>query len=151
MLRHTRHFSNAVCFLCYLSLFTTQEIFGDRLYIEVQRLSPEMGVHCASGTLVPQTRRAVWCDKQSSFSAALGAFAPRAVNAIRQRGLLTTVARRRNYHWRSMVQARAEMQNLPDHPEWLQQHWKSRTLHPATRAGKLSSRSAVRRRDAIPI
>src|SRR5260221_9582526 len=99
-----------------------KDIFGDHLYIEVQRLSPgdgrtlreaerigrELGVRLVATTNVHFLRPEEHLHH-------------RAVNAIRTGGLLTTVAPPEITTGEAWFKPAAEMQkSFPDHPEWLQ-------------------------------
>jgi DNA polymerase III subunit alpha len=99
-----------------------KEIFGDRLYIEVQRLSPGDGrvlreAECISrelGVPLVATNNVHFLRPEEHLH-------HRAVNAIRTGGLLTTVAPPEITAGEAWFKPAAEMQKcFPDHPEWLQ-------------------------------
>src|SRR6266481_1884712 len=99
-----------------------KEIFGDRLYIEVQRLSPGDGrtlreaEHLGRELGVPLV-----ATNNVHFLRPNEHLHHRAVNAIRTGGLLTTVAPPEITTGEAWFKPAAEMQTLfPDHPEWLQ-------------------------------
>ena len=99
-----------------------KEIFADRLYIEVQHLSPGDGrtlreaeqLGRALGVPLVATNNVhfLWPEEHLHH---------RAVNAIRTGGLLTTVASPEITTGEAWFKPAAEMQKLfPDHPEWLE-------------------------------
>jgi len=99
-----------------------KEIFGDHLYIEVQRLSPGDGrvlreAECISrelGVPLVATNNVHFLRPEEHLH-------HRAVNAIRTGGLLTTVTPPEITTGEAWFKAAAEMQKLfPDHPECLQ-------------------------------
>src|SRR6266705_3906010 len=99
-----------------------KEIFGDRLYIEVQHLSPGDG-----RTLREAERIGRELDVPLVATNSVYFLRPeehlhhRAVNAIRTGGLLTTVAPPEITTGEAWFKPAAEMQKLfPDHPELLQ-------------------------------
>jgi DNA-directed DNA polymerase III PolC len=99
-----------------------KEIFGDRFYIEVQRLSPGDGrvlreaerIGRELGVPLVATNNAYFLRPEEHLH-------HRAVNAIRTGGLLTTVAPPEITTGEAWFKPAAEMQKLfPDHPELLQ-------------------------------
>ena len=99
-----------------------KEIFGDRLYIEVQHLSPGDGqtLHEAErlghelGVRLVATNNVHFLRPEEHLH-------HRTVNAIRTGGLLTTVAPPEITTGKAWFKPAAEMQKLfPDHPELLQ-------------------------------
>src|SRR2546426_2419112 len=99
-----------------------KEIFGDRLYIEVQHLSPGDGRTLREaeqlghelGVLLVATNNVHFLRPAEHLH-------HRAVNAIRTGGLLTTVAPPEITTGEAWFKGAAEMQKcFPDHPEWLQ-------------------------------
>ncbi len=99
-----------------------KDIFGDRLYIEVQHLSPGDGrvlreAECISrelGVPLVATNNVHFLRPEEHLH-------HRAVNAIRTGGLLTTVAPPEITAGEAWFKPAAEMQKcFPDHPEWLQ-------------------------------
>jgi DNA polymerase III subunit alpha len=99
-----------------------KEIFGDRLYVEVQRLSPGDGrllreaEHLGRELGVPLV-----ATNSVHFLRPEEHLHHRAVNAIRTGGLLTTVAPPEITTSEAWFKPAAEMQKcFPDHPEWLE-------------------------------
>src|SRR5437667_30806 len=99
-----------------------KEIFGDRLYIEVQHLSPGDGrvlreaerIGHELGVPLVATNNVHFLRPEEHLH-------HRAVNAIRTGGLLTTVAPPEITTGEAWFKPVAEMKRLfPDHPEWLQ-------------------------------
>src|SRR5207245_3413605 len=99
-----------------------KEIFGDRLYIEVQHLSPGDGrtlreaerIGRELGVPLVATNNVHFLQPEAHLH-------HRAVNAIRTGGLLTTVAPPEITTGEAWFKPAAEMQKLfPDHPELLQ-------------------------------
>ena len=99
-----------------------KEIFADRLYIEVQHLSPGDGrtlreaeqLGRALGVPLVATNNVYFLRPEEHLH-------HRAVNAIRTGGLLTTVAAPEITTGEAWFKPAAEMQKLfPDHPEWLE-------------------------------
>jgi DNA-directed DNA polymerase III PolC len=99
-----------------------KEIFGDRLYIEVQHLSPGDGrtlreAECLGrelGVPLVATNNVYFLRPEEHLH-------HRAVNAVRTGGLLTTVAPPEITTAEAWFKPAAEMQKLfPDHPELLQ-------------------------------
>ncbi len=99
-----------------------KEIFGDRLYIEVQRLSPGDGrVLRAAERIGRELSVRLVATNNVHFLRPEEHLHHRAVNAIRTGGLLTTVASPEITTGEAWFKPAAEMQQLfPDHPEWLQ-------------------------------
>jgi DNA-directed DNA polymerase III PolC len=104
----------------YFSQF--KEIFGDRLYIEVQHVSP------GDGRTVREAERIgrelgvpLVATNNVHFLRPEEHLHHRAVNAIRTGGLLTTVAAPEITTAEAWFKPTAEMQQcFPDHPEWLE-------------------------------
>src|SRR5467141_3400925 len=99
-----------------------KDIFGDRLYIEVQHLSPRDGrvlreaerIGRKLGVPLAATNNVHFLRPEEYLH-------HRAVNAIRTGGLLTTVAPPEITTCEAWFKPAAEMQKcFPDHPEWLQ-------------------------------
>src|SRR5467141_3082854 len=99
-----------------------KEIFGDRLYIEVQHLSSGDGrtlreaerIGRELGVPLAATNNVHFLRPEEHLH-------HRVVNAIRTGGLLTTVAPPEITTGEAWFKPAAEMQKLfPDHPEWLQ-------------------------------
>ncbi|PYT58938.1 MAG: hypothetical protein DMG35_16120 [Acidobacteria bacterium] len=99
-----------------------KEIFGDRLYIEVQHLSPGDGRTLREaeqlghelGVLLVATNNVHFLRPEEHLH-------HRAVNAIRTGGLLTTVAPPEITTTEAWFKPAAEVQKcFPDHPEWLE-------------------------------
>jgi DNA-directed DNA polymerase III PolC len=99
-----------------------KEIFGDRLYIEVQHLSPGDGrtlreaarIGSELGIPLVATNNVHFLRPEEHLH-------HRAVNAIRTGGLLTTVAPPEITTGEAWFKPAADMQKcFPDHPEWLQ-------------------------------
>ncbi len=99
-----------------------KDIFGDRLYIEVQRLSPGDGrVLREAERLGRELRVPLVATNNVHFLRPEEHLHHRAVNAIRTGGLLTTVAPPEITTGEAWFKPAAEMQKLfPDHPELLQ-------------------------------
>src|SRR5467141_2372612 len=99
-----------------------KEIFGDRLYIEVQRLSPGDGrLLREAERLGRELRVPLVATNNVHFLKPEEHLHHRAVNAIRTGGLLTTVAPPEITTGEAWFKPAAEMQKLfPDHPEWQQ-------------------------------
>jgi DNA-directed DNA polymerase III PolC len=99
-----------------------KEIFGDRLYIEVQRVSPGDGrVLREAERLGRELGVRLVATNNVHFLRPEEHLHHRAVNAIRTGGLLTTVAPPEITTGEAWFKPAAEMQKLfPDHPEWLQ-------------------------------
>ncbi len=99
-----------------------KEIFGDRLYIEVQHLSP------GDGRVLREAERIgrelgvpLVATNNVHFLRPAEHLHHRAVNAIRTGGLLTTVAPPEITTGEAWFKPAAEMQKcFSDHPEWLQ-------------------------------
>ena len=99
-----------------------KEVFGDRLYIEVQHLSP------GDGRVLREAERIghelgvpLVATNNVHFLLPEEHLHHRAVNAIRTGGLLTTVAPPEITTGEAWFKPAAEMQKcFPDHPEWLQ-------------------------------
>ena len=97
-------------------------IFNDRLYIEVQHLSP------GDGRMLREAERLgrelgipLVATNNVHFLLPEELLHHRSVNAIRTGGLLTTVAPPEITTGEAWFKSAAEMQNIfPDHPEWLQ-------------------------------
>src|SRR5258708_36592739 len=99
-----------------------KEIFGDRLYIEVQRLSPGDGRTLREAEpLGRELGVPLVTTNNVHFLRPNEHLHHRAVNAIRTCGLLTTVAQPEITTGEAWFKPAAEMQKLfPDHPELLQ-------------------------------
>jgi DNA-directed DNA polymerase III PolC len=99
-----------------------KEIFGDRLYIEVQHLSPGDGrVLREAERLGRELGVPLVATNNVHFIRPEEHLHHRAVNAIRTGGLLTTVAPPEITTGEAWFKPAAEMQKLfPDHPELLQ-------------------------------
>src|SRR6266478_6521122 len=99
-----------------------KEIFGDRLYIEVQRVSPGDGrVLREAERLGRELGVRLVATNNVHFLRPEEHLHHRAVNAIRTGGLLTTVAPPEITTGEAWFKPEAEMQKLfPDHPELLQ-------------------------------
>jgi DNA-directed DNA polymerase III PolC len=99
-----------------------KEIFGDRLYIEVQHLSPGDGRTLREAErLGRELGVPLVATNNIHFLRPDEHLHHRAVNAIRTGGLLTTVAPPEITTGEAWFKPAAEMQKLfPDHPEWLQ-------------------------------
>jgi DNA-directed DNA polymerase III PolC len=99
-----------------------KEIFGDRLYIEVQRLSPGDGrVLREAERLGHELGVPLVATNNVHFLRPEEHLHHRAVNAIRTGGLLTTVAPPEITTAEAWFKPAVEMQkSFPDHPEWLQ-------------------------------
>src|SRR3989475_4597122 len=108
--RITRHFSQL------------KEIFGGRLYIEVQHLSPGDGrVLREAGRIGRELGVPLVATNNVYFLRPEEHLHHRAVNAIRTGGLLTTVVPPEITTGEAWFKPAAEMQKcFPDHPEWLQ-------------------------------
>ena len=98
-----------------------KEIFGDRLYIEVQRLSPGDGrIVREAEPLGQELGIPLVATNNVHFLKPDEYLHHRAVNAVRVNGLLTTVAAPEITTGEAWFKPAAEMQRLfPDHPEWL--------------------------------
>src|SRR6266403_848673 len=99
-----------------------KEIFGDRLYIEVQHLSPRDGrVLREAERIGHKLGVPLAATNNVHFPRLEEHLHHRAVNAIRTGGLLTTVAPPEITTGEAWFKPAAEMQKcFPDHPEWLQ-------------------------------
>jgi DNA-directed DNA polymerase III PolC len=98
-----------------------KEIFGDRLYIEVQHISPGDGrtlreaerIGCELGISLVATNNVHFLQPEEHLH-------HRAVNAVRIGGLLTTVSPPEITTGEAWFKTAEEMQKLfSDHPEWL--------------------------------
>jgi DNA-directed DNA polymerase III PolC len=115
----TRENPDAAAAIC---IATLKEAFGDRLYIEVQHLSPGDGrtlreaqrIGRELGVPLVATNNVYFLRPEEHLH-------HRAVNAIRTGGLLTTVTPPEITTGEAWFKPTAEMQKcFPDHPEWLQ-------------------------------
>src|SRR5439155_4047860 len=99
-----------------------KEIFGDRLYIEVQRLLPGDGRTLREAeSLGRELGVPLVATNNVHFLRPEEHLHHRVVNAIRTGGLLTTVAPPEITTGEAWFKPAAEMQKyFPDHPEWLQ-------------------------------
>ncbi|HTF22446.1 MAG TPA: DNA polymerase III subunit alpha [Candidatus Limnocylindria bacterium] len=99
-----------------------KEIFGDRLYIEVQHLSPRDGRVLREAERIGRKLGVpLAATNNVHFPRPEEHLHHRAVNAIRTGGLLTTVAPPEITTGEAWFKPAAEMQKcFPDHPEWLQ-------------------------------
>ena len=99
----------------------TKEIFGDRLYMEVQRLSPEDGrILREAERLGREMNIPLVATNNVHFLKPEEHLHHRAVNAIRTGSLLTTVAPPEITTGEAWFKPAAEMQRLfPDHPQLL--------------------------------
>ncbi len=99
-----------------------KEIFGDRLYIEVQHLSPGDGRALREAEqLGRELGVPLVATNNVHFLRPEEHLHHRAVNAIRTGGLLTTVAPPEITSSEAWFKPAMEMQKcFPDHPEWLQ-------------------------------
>ncbi len=99
-----------------------KEIFGDRLYIEVQHLSPGDGRTLREAERIGRELSIpLVATNNVHFLRPEEHLHHRAVNAIRTGGLLTTVAPPEITTGEAWFKPAAEMQKcFPDHPEWLQ-------------------------------
>lgn len=99
-----------------------KDIFADRLYIEVQHLSPGDGRTLREAErLGRELSIPLAATNNVHFLKPEEHLHHRAVNAIRTGGLLTTVAQPEITTGEAWFKPAAEMQKLfPDHPEWLE-------------------------------
>src|SRR5260370_34153736 len=99
-----------------------KEIFADRLYIEVQHLSPGDGrVLSEAARIGRELGVPLVATNNVHFLRPEEHLHHRAVNAIRKGGLLTTVAPPEITSGEAWFKPAAEMQKcFPDHPGWLQ-------------------------------
>src|SRR5205807_7509435 len=99
-----------------------KEIFGDRLYIEVQRLLPGDGRTLREAeSLGRELGIPLVATNNVHFLRPEEHLHHRVVNAIRTGGLLTTVAPPEITTGEAWFKPAAEMQKcFPDHPEWLE-------------------------------
>jgi DNA-directed DNA polymerase III PolC len=99
-----------------------KEIFGDRLYIEVQHLSPGDGRALREAERIGRELDVpLVATNNVHFLRPEEHLQHRAVNAIRMGGLLTTVAPPEITTGEAWFKSAAEMQKcFPDHPEWLE-------------------------------
>ncbi len=114
--------ANAGCFSATSHFSRLREIFGDHLYIEVQRLSPGDGrVLREAERLGRELGVPLVATNNVHFLRPEEHLHHRAVNAIRTGGLLTTVTPPEITTAEAWFKPAAEMQKLfPDHPELLQ-------------------------------
>ena len=98
-----------------------KDIFGDRLYIEVQHLSPGDGrILREAERLGRELNIALVATNNVHFLKPEEFLHHRAVNAVRTNSLLTTVVRPEITTGEAWFKPAAEMQKLfPDHPKWL--------------------------------
>ena len=101
--------------------YTISDIFGDRLYIEVQHLSPGGGrVLREAERLGREMGIPLVATNNVHFVKPEEYLHHRAVNAVRVNGLLTTVSAPEITTGEAWFKPAEEMQRLfPDHPEWL--------------------------------
>ncbi len=99
-----------------------KEIFGDRLYIEVRRLSPGDGRVLREAERIGRELGVPLAATNNVYFLRPGEHLHhRVVNAVRTGGLLTTVAPPEITAGEAWFKPAAEMQKcFPDHPEWLQ-------------------------------
>ena len=99
-----------------------KDIFGDRLYVEVQHLSPGDGrILREAERLGSELGVPLVATNNMHFLRPEEHLHHRAVNAIRTGGLLTTVAPPEIATGEAWFKPAAEMQKcFPDHPEWLE-------------------------------
>ena len=99
-----------------------KEIFGDRLYIEVQHLSPGDGRTLREAERIGRELRVpLVATNNVHFLRSEEHLHHRAVNAIRTGGLLTAVTAPEITTGEAWFKPAVEMQKVfPDHPEWLQ-------------------------------
>jgi DNA polymerase III subunit alpha len=105
-----------------------KELFSDRLYIEVQHLSPGDGRTLREAERIGRELGVpLVATNDVHFLRPKEHLHHRAVNAIRTGALLTTVTAPEITTGEAWFKPAVEMQTVfPDHPEWLQR-WKSRS------------------------